>query len=141
MPLKVDQRVRDARYRTWLGLGWLLALVAFFQSAGGETKIEGYARRSSRTRFSDVGSTPTTSTTIHPSPKDNPNPSSALSCECRGNALRVRRLQHARLGDDRGDQVVRRDVEGVVERLRPLRRDPPAEDIGHLAGLPLLDRD
>jgi len=34
-------------------------------------------------------------------------------------ALRVRWLQHAGLGDDRRDQLVRRDVEGEVERSVP----------------------
>jgi hypothetical protein len=33
--------VRDAWYRAWFGPGWLHALVAFFQSAGGETKNRG----------------------------------------------------------------------------------------------------
>src|SRR5437773_1715786 len=53
----------------------------------------------------------------------------------------VRGPHDAALGDDRGDQRGRRDVEGGVVHGRAVRRRGVRADTAHLATVALLDRD
>src|SRR5438309_10603031 len=53
----------------------------------------------------------------------------------------VARREDASLGDDAGDQLGRRHVEGGVQHLHALRRDRRfAPHVGHFSGVALLDR-
>src|SRR3972149_11046981 len=57
------------------------------------------------------------------------------------NILLVRRLNDALFRDDRRDEIVRRHVERRIENLDPLGRQGPAEYMGNLLGIALLDGD
>ena len=92
---------------------------------------EGYARRGFLARFPDVGSIPTASTTRF----------SVSESEQLGDRLSVGRREHARLGDDRRDQLGRGDVEGEVQRRRVDRRDRHPLQLRDLPRIALLDRD
>src|SRR5262245_21555696 len=57
-----------------------------------------------------------------------------------GETLDERRLEDTALRDDRGDVLVRRDVERGIAHLRALGCELVVADVRHLARITLLDR-
>src|SRR5262245_50374455 len=59
--------------------------------------------------------------------------------ECRLQRFGVRRAEHAALGDDAGNQLVRRHVEGGVPDMGTVRRQLTATQVRDLAAVALFD--
>src|SRR5262245_52849309 len=67
-------------------------------------------------------------------------PSDRSRGERRSQRFRVWRAEYAALGDDGGNQLVRRDVECRVAHERAGRRQLTATEMGHFFFIALLDR-
>src|SRR5207237_5970936 len=63
-----------------------------------------------------------------------------LAVHCPTQAVVVRRPQDASIGDDRGNEPRRRDIERRMAHGKPLWCDARAADVRHLARASLLDR-